>query len=378
MQTETSHPRDNLEWFKRMTYIGLVLSVVAWVIIAGLAIEITTRPHPAATSEVTLAPINITGQLIIPPSTLSDAPPIFAQQPFGQRLTNINVPFNSTQLAEINDEPAAYYDTAAQMWLNGSITSTVGQSFAYSPLFTVNGKPAVMYLGAISCVYCGENRWAMALALSQFGSFTNLFFGYSALLDQDVPTIYWSPAEYNSSSAVEFGNFYDGTYVNFLSIEYSSPITGGFEMQNLTYFQQRATAANDPVYEAATNLMVDLNNFDGTPYTIWNNYAVLGADARDFGTASSTSTTTSSNSSSASATLPITSMTHDEILASFAHPTTQFAWTEYAAADYYISLVCSSLGIVSMSSASGPAVCSLPYVSQMSSVVRQGYVNSPG
>ena len=115
----------------------------------------------------------------------------------------------------------------------------------------MNGKPSVIYLGAISCVYCGENRWAMALALGQFGSFQHLFKGYSSLGDADVPTIYWAPAEYNVTQGVDFGNFYTSNYINFLSMDYASPITEGFMMGSLTYFQQQATSTMNPAYEDA-------------------------------------------------------------------------------------------------------------------------------
>jgi len=362
LQTGTpARPRSSYGRVKLAAYTALVLSIVALVSVAALAVVVTRDLGGQATftSTTTLAPISVSGQLIIPPLSLADAPPILAQQPFGQRLTNINVPLNSTQLAVINDGPDSYFETAAQMYLNGSLTNVVGAQIAPAPLFTVNGKSAVTYLGAISCVYCGENRWAMALALSRFGSFQNLFIGYSSLGDQDVPTLYWAPAHYNSSSAVDWGNFYNGTYVNFLSIEYASPITAGFEMQPLSYFQTQAKATNNSVYEAATSLIVRENNYAGTPYTIWAKYAVLSADAQDFGDTTSTATTTSST------TLPISSMTHDQILSSFAHPTTQFAWTEYAAADYYIALVCASLGVGSTSSMTSPPICSSPSVSVM-------------
>ena len=61
-------------------------------------------------------------------------------------------------------------------------------------------------------------------------------------------------------------------------------------------------------------------------------------------------------------------MTHDEVLASLADPTTQFAWIEYAAADYYVALICSSLGVISTSSITAPPVCSDPAISDMTSM----------
>jgi hypothetical protein len=348
---------------KLIAYTGMVLSIVAFVLVGALSVELTRGlGEYTYLTTTTLAPISVDGSLITPPLSLSDAPPILTQEPFGQRLTDINVPLNSTQLAVINDGPNSYYDTAARMWLNGSLTSLVGQEIATTPLLTVNGKPSVIYLGAISCVYCGENRWAMALALSRFGSFQDLFFGYSSFLDGDVPTLYWAPAPYNATAAVDFGNFYEGTYVTFLSIDYASTITAGFQMQNVTYFQQQAAAANNTVYEKATDLISLLNNYDGTPYTIWGNYSVLGADATDVGNATTTSSTSSTTSTTA---LPITSLTHEQILESLAHPDSSFAWTEYAAADYYVGLICASLGAVSSSSNTAPPICSEPNISSM-------------
>lgn len=367
---------------KVMAYTGMTLSIVALVVVGALSVELGLGINQRrSSSSTTLAPLSLNGMLITPPLSLMDAPPILADQPFGQRLTNINVPLNSTQLSVINGEPESYYETAAQMWLNGSLSSLVGQRLSYSPLITVNGKPTVFYLGAISCVYCAENRWAMALALSRFGAFQNLFFGYSALGDQDVPTIYWAPAHYNASSAVEFGNFFNGMYVNFLSVEYSSPITARFQMQTLSYFQQQANSTGNEVYTKAMDLVVNLNNFAGTPYTIWGNYVVPGADATNFGDVTSTSSTsasTSVTSSSSAAMLPITSMTHDQILQAFAHPATPFAWTEYAAADYYVALICASVGAVASSSSMSPPICASPSISAMSTAVRAGVFTPSG
>jgi Domain of unknown function (DUF929) len=358
---------------KLTAYTGMTLSIVALVLVAALSVELSSGlKHRTSSTTGIIAPIFVTGPLITPPLSLPNAPPILTQEPFGQRLTDINVALNSSQLAVINNEPDSFFDAAARMYLNGSLTSLVGQQIAAAPLFTVNGKPAVVYLGAISCVYCGENRWAMALALSRFGIFQNLFFGYSSWGDEDVPTVYWAPAQYNTTSAVDFGNFYDGTYVTFISMDYASPITGGFQMQTLPYFQQQATAVNNTVYEKAASLLVALNNFAGTPYTIWGRYSVPGADATDFGDVTSTSSTATSNESTSTTSttstgtlLALTSMTHDQVLASLADPNTPFAWTEYAAADYYVALICSSLGIISTSSTTAPPVCSEPDISAM-------------
>jgi len=343
-----------LKW---LAYASLAVSIASMVFVAVLAVQVNTylrsgnRSTTATTT--TFQPVHVNGSLITPPASLPDAPPILARQAFGSRLTNINVALNATELAAINNASDSYFETAASMFLNHTLSSTVGTTTYAAPAFIVNGKPTVTYLGAISCVYCGENRWAMALALSRFGSFQQLFWGYSAIQDGDVPTIYWAPGHYNASSATEFGNFYAGKYVNFVSIEYSSPINQGFNMGTLSYFQQEAVAQGNPVYSNATKILIELNNYVGTPDTIWGSYSVPGADAINFGTATSSTNTT----------IPMASLTHQQVLASLSKPSTDFAWTEYAAADYYIALVCASPGV------SAP-VCMLPGVSTMVSQIR--------
>ena len=123
----------------------------------------------------------------------------------------------------------------------------------------------------------------MALALSRFGSFEQLFKGYSSLEDGDVPTLYWAPAQYNATQGVDFGNFYTSKYVNFLSIDYASPITQGYTIPPLTYFQHEAEALRNPIYSDATNILIGLNDYVGTPDTVWGSYSVPGADAMDLG-----------------------------------------------------------------------------------------------
>jgi thiol-disulfide isomerase/thioredoxin len=42
------------------------------------------------------------------------------------------------------------------------------------PALAAGGKPEMLYIGAEWCPYCAAERWAMAVALSRFGSFTPL------------------------------------------------------------------------------------------------------------------------------------------------------------------------------------------------------------
>ncbi|HUO47598.1 MAG TPA: DUF929 family protein, partial [Acidimicrobiales bacterium] len=42
------------------------------------------------------------------------------------------------------------------------------------PPYTVDGKPAVLYIGGEFCPYCAAERWGLILALSRFGTVTGL------------------------------------------------------------------------------------------------------------------------------------------------------------------------------------------------------------
>lgn len=291
-------------------------------------------------------PINITSPLIIPPASLPEDPIITANQSLGDRLTGINQPLNATQLSIINNAPLSYYETAGQMLLNNTIVNTVGASAKNVSPILINGKPSVIYFGSITCIFCGENRWAMALALSKFGSFSSLYQGYSSLGDSDVPTLYWSPAHYNQSS-VDLGAFYNSSYINFIAIEDTDPITAGFNLQPFTTIQQEVNSTGNPAYEDSFEYIIQLNNFQGTPYTIWGRSQVGGADAIDFG-----------NTPPTNQTVALTRMTHAQVFQQLSQPNDQFAWTEYAAADVYIAMTCGSIN-------NAAPVCSLPAIREI-------------
>jgi hypothetical protein len=42
------------------------------------------------------------------------------------------------------------------------------------PLLRIDGKPAVVYVGAEFCPYCAAERWALVVALGRFGTFEDL------------------------------------------------------------------------------------------------------------------------------------------------------------------------------------------------------------
>jgi len=300
-----------------------------------------------STSTTTTIPVvqgyNIQSTFPQPAMTLADAPIITENQTFGQRLTDINAPFNALELNVINNAPDAYFEKGGQMLLNNTLANHVAATPKKLSLFMVNGKPTVIYFGSTTCIFCAENKWAMALALSRFGNFSPLFKGYSALQDGDLPTVSWAPTHYGNSST-EAGAFYTSNYINFIAIEDNNPITGGFELNSFTLIQQRLNETGSLAYEDAMKYIISTNDFRGTPFTVWGAYEVTGANAVVFGDAPITGKT-----------IPLQYMTHADVLGKFANPDGQFAWSEYAAADLYVAMMCKTLN-------DAAPVCSLPAI----------------
>ncbi len=66
---------------------------------------------------------------------------------------------------------------------------------------TSGGKPEMLYIGAEFCPYCGAERWAMAVALSRFGTFTTPLRGFHSSptdTDPNTPTLTYYQAKYSS------------------------------------------------------------------------------------------------------------------------------------------------------------------------------------
>ncbi len=284
--------------------------------------------------------------------------------PFGHTLYRIDSPLNSTQLNIINHAPQSYFDTAAEMILNGSLqiplfvvknnTPVELYEGSVSPLDApsivqlnksevskyMGNKAAFIYLGSITCVFCGDSRLAMELALSRFGSFKDLYYGYSSFGDADLPTFYFAPEPYNSSGLDDVTNYYNGS-INLVTIEDINPITGGFDLNPLTTITSNVFSSKN---EEASNAMTLINSllsnsttqFSGTPYVIAGDYLFKGVPGINFGVDGTTPNNIQGTY--------IQDLRHSQILQMIANPNTQLAWGYYAIADIYIAALCKSMG----------------------------------
>jgi flagellar basal body rod protein FlgC len=74
---------------------------------------------------------------------------------------------------------------------------------------TAGGKPEVLYIGAEYCPFCAAERWSMILALSRFGTFSNLTTVHSSSTDTYPNTPTWT----------FYGSSYTSKYVTFTPVE---------------------------------------------------------------------------------------------------------------------------------------------------------------
>jgi hypothetical protein len=94
--------------------------------------------------------------------------------------------------------PAATLDSIGV----GTTITSPSEVKTVTALTTSDGLPKILYIGAEYCPYCAGERWAVAVALSRFGSFNGLKETASASGDvhPSTPTLSFYQATYNSTS----------------------------------------------------------------------------------------------------------------------------------------------------------------------------------
>jgi hypothetical protein len=82
----------------------------------------------------------------------------------------------------------------------GTDAVQAGPSAITAPALTSGGKPKVLYIGAEYCPYCAAERWPVTVALSRFGTFSNLGTTHSAADDvfPNTATLSFHGATYTS------------------------------------------------------------------------------------------------------------------------------------------------------------------------------------
>ena len=116
------------------------------------------------------------------------------------------LPPDTTQqlVAQISGLPASELDSVGQGTANNLVKPVSG-----TLLTGAGGKPEVFYFGAEYCPYCAAQRWALIIALSRFGTWSNLKTTSSSSTDiyPNTPTFTFHGATYTSQ------------YIDFESVE---------------------------------------------------------------------------------------------------------------------------------------------------------------
>ena len=157
---------------------------------------------------------------------------------------------------QISTVPAATLNAVGKGSGVAPLTPTTGQ-----PALTSGGKPEILYVGAEYCPYCAAERWAMTVALSRFGTFSNLNLIHSSSTDvyPSTPTLSFYKSSYTSK------------YVQFTPVEWFGPVNNGVVLQQRT----AAEAALMTKYDAPPFLQVSNNPY---PFVdIGNQYLISGA-----------------------------------------------------------------------------------------------------
>jgi Domain of unknown function (DUF929) len=141
----------------------------------------------------------------------------------------------SPQVVAALSVPAATLDVVGSP-SGDTLPSKIGNG---AVLKGADGKPLITYIGAEYCPFCAAERWALAVALSRFGTFSNLSGTHSS--DSD---------EFPDTQTLSFyGSSYTSPYVDFESVEEATnqPSGAGYQtLQTPTAAQSALVARYDP------------------------------------------------------------------------------------------------------------------------------------
>ncbi len=143
---------------QRFLVAGGAITAVLAIVVALVAVKLTSSPARRTASEST-APATVARQVTtVPAATLAQVSP-------GQAVT----------LLEKVNKPG--------------------------PLLRINGKPAVVFVSEESCPFCAAERWALTIALSQFGTWSQLGITKSSATDiyPNTATLSFRTARYHSA-----------------------------------------------------------------------------------------------------------------------------------------------------------------------------------
>lgn len=170
-------------------------------------------------------------------------------------------PVSQSQLSQLSSIPVSTLVAAANVASPSTVTPPANLP-ATVPALTSNGKPEILYAGAEYCPFCAAERWPMVMALSKFGTFSNLASTKSSSTDTNA----------NTPTFSFYGSSYTSPYLQFTSVELEN--RAGKTLQTPTASQKTLIDTYDaPPYVATSSAnsipFVDLGGkfvISGTEY----------------------------------------------------------------------------------------------------------------
>jgi hypothetical protein len=195
-----------------------VVSVVVVIVIAFVVVKVTSSSKPSAGGLT--APVNVAAQAIVVDQVTHVSSTVAAK---------VGLP--STQVVS----PPTFKG---------------GQ-----PPLTIAGKPGAVFIGGEFCPYCAAERWAIVMAFSKFGTFSNLKETTSSPWDTDPATATFS----------FYGATYSSPYITFDFSEHVSNDTDGLGTRTTL----------QPLTPLESSLWAKYDNPEGFPFLDVGNKAFV-------------------------------------------------------------------------------------------------------
>ena len=167
------HPSERFVAPKTSSSRNLLTGLVIVIIVVGALVGVLIYSNP-------------TDHTTPRQSTIETTP--FLDQPINSTLNNDLTGVSSSTLISVGKGSAS----------NFRLSKPGG-----SPL-TLNGKPEILYIGADYCPYCAVERWALAVALSKFGTLSGMEYMISRATDGNISTLTFSNVNYTSNYKSHF------------------------------------------------------------------------------------------------------------------------------------------------------------------------------
>jgi hypothetical protein len=203
-----------------------------------------------------------------------------------------------------------------------------------TPALEQDGKPQILYIGAEYCPYCATERWPLVVALSRFGSFTNLGGTESAPAPEVFP---------QTPTFTFHGATYVSDVLSFAGVETNTnqrdPSGGGYTALD------QATAAQQALVQ-----QFDVNPYSTNPGAI--PFLLIGNRFVSVGASYDPSV--------------LEGLTRDQIARALSDPTSPVAQSVDGAANVLTAAICQATG------GAPSSVCASPVIAQIMSGLPSG------